>query len=83
MVLAHAAGTNPKSNCIDSMLRCWVYTLAKELGQTDPLDDSSSMEDVENEFSRLLGRAALQKRIVVLIDALNQFESTTQARFLT
>ncbi|MFC1634822.1 DUF4062 domain-containing protein [Planctomycetota bacterium] len=82
-VLAHAAGISPKSNAVDSMLRSWVYALAKELGQTDPLNDTNSMEDVDNAFSRLLGQAAFKKRIVILVDALNQFELTTRARYLT
>ncbi|MBM3321505.1 MAG: DUF4062 domain-containing protein, partial [Candidatus Eisenbacteria bacterium] len=40
-------------------------------------------ERIDEVFASLLGRAAARTRVVVLLDALNQFERTNRARFLT
>ena len=41
------------------------------------------MEDVNKAFASLLGRASAKRRVVVVIDALNQFEPTPRAKHLT
>jgi len=51
----------------------------REYGVSQPL----SAENIERMFASFLGRAALKTRVIVLIDALNQFERTTRGRFLT
>jgi len=81
--LAHAAGISPRATSIDSMLRRWIGELAGFLQIRSPLAENASAEDVETNFASLLGRASAQTRVLVLIDALNQFEPTTRARFLT
>ena len=40
-------------------------------------------EDIEQAFAQLLVRAAAQFRVVALVDALNQFDPTIRARYLT
>jgi len=47
-----------------------------ELGHTSP-------DNTEQIFASLLGRAALRTRVIVLIDALNQFERSTRGQYLT
>jgi tetratricopeptide (TPR) repeat protein len=83
LVLAHAAGISVRSTQVDWMLRRWVAELAEALGQADPLDDTASPADIDQAFSRLLHQASHARRVVVLIDALNQFEPTTRATHLT
>ncbi|MCX6901873.1 MAG: hypothetical protein NT105_24590, partial [Verrucomicrobia bacterium] len=65
------------------MLRRWIQELADFLQIANPLPEKASAEDVDNAFAALLGRAAQQRRVVVLMDALNQFEPTVRARHLT
>ena len=83
IVLGHAAGTSINSTSVDSMLRRWIYALAKILDQDDPVEEKSSDEDVKNAFCSLLHEASSLKRVVVMIDALNQFSPTTSAKHLT
>jgi len=82
-VLAHAAGVSPRSTQVNAMLRRWVEELAERLGEAEPLEDDAGAEEVEETFHRLLGRASAQRRVVLLVDALNQFEPTPRAQHLT
>jgi tetratricopeptide (TPR) repeat protein len=83
IVLAHAAGISARSTSVESMLRRWIGELATFLAVRDPIPAKASTEEVESTFASLLGRAATRTRVVVLIDALNQFEPTIRGRFLT
>jgi tetratricopeptide (TPR) repeat protein len=83
LLLSHAAGTGPSSTIVDRMLRRFVRELADALGDGVPLDESAGHEEVEREFASLLRRASARRRVVVLIDALDQFEQSARARHLT
>ncbi|MDE2603234.1 MAG: tetratricopeptide repeat protein [Bradyrhizobium sp.] len=83
-VLAHAAGASPQASSVDAMLRRWIVELgsALDVGDVD-LAENVEPETVELAFASLLGRMALQRRVIVLIDALDQFKKTTRGRFTT
>jgi tetratricopeptide (TPR) repeat protein len=83
LLLAHAAGSTPRSGGVGFMLRRWVLELATFLGEPSPLAEDAGMEEVEKAFSGLLHRASARRRVVVLVDALNQFEPTPRARYVT
>jgi hypothetical protein len=83
LVLAHAAGASPRAPSVDAMLRRWIAEFAAFLGETSELAENADTETVERSFASLLGRAALRRRVVVLVDALDQFEQTPRGRFLT
>jgi tetratricopeptide (TPR) repeat protein len=82
-VLAHAAGASVASPSVDSMLRRWIDELAAALGTDPALAENAEPETVDATFSALIGRLALQRRVVVLIDALDQFEPTLRGRSVT
>jgi tetratricopeptide (TPR) repeat protein len=83
-VLTHAAGASPRALSVDAMLRRWIDELASALGAGDvDLAENVDPETVETAFASLLGRMASQRRVVVLIDALDQFKKTTRGRFTT
>jgi tetratricopeptide (TPR) repeat protein len=83
-LLAHAAGASVATASVDSMLRRWIDELAAALGIRDVgLVENADADTVEATFARLLHQMAAQRRIVVLVDALDQFESTTRGRFAT
>ena len=83
-VLAHAAGASPRASSVDAMLRRWIDELGSALGAGDVgLAENVDPETVETAFASLLGRMASQRRVVVLIDALDQFKKTTRGRFTT
>ena len=83
LLLANAAGISARSASVDAMLRRWIQELADFLKAANPLPEKAGAEDVENAFYALLHRAAQERRVIVLVDALNQFEPTVRARHLT
>ena len=83
VVLAHAAGASPRAPSVDDMLRRWIDELGAALGADPGLADNADPDTIDTTFHALLGRMAEQHRVVVLVDALDQFEATTRARFMT
>ena len=49
----------------------------------NPLPAQASNDDIEAAFYSLLHRVSSQRRVVVLLDALDQFEPTPRGRYLT
>ena len=82
-LLSHAAGAGPRAPSIDLMLRRWIEETAAELGTTNKLEDNAKDEEVENAFASLIGRVAQTRRVLILVDALDQFETTNRGRFIT
>jgi tetratricopeptide (TPR) repeat protein len=83
LVLAHAAGASPRAPSVDAMLRRWIDELAAELGGGDAIPADANAEAVEAAFASLLWQAAAGRRVVLLVDALDQFEATPRGRFAT
>jgi tetratricopeptide (TPR) repeat protein len=82
LVLAHGAGTDPKASSVDAMLRRWIEELGSALGLGEMgLTENIEAEALDAAFASLLGRMALKRRVVVLIDALDQFKKISRARF--
>jgi tetratricopeptide (TPR) repeat protein len=97
-LLANAAGPGAKSTDVDSILERWIGELCANLGLKNPIakqeekaerellgDDKNKpnrSEELENTFRRLLYQASEQKRVVVLMDALDQMEQTNRSRYL-
>ncbi len=82
-VLAHSAGISSRASQVDTLLRRWIWEMAGHLQIEDPSNGIESREELEKAFATMLSRVAAKERIVCLIDALNQFERTPSARYLT
>lgn len=82
-LLAHAAGASIQAASVDAMLRRWSGELAKALGIDLHLPEHADPDTVEMTFASLLARMAVQRRVVLLIDALDQFEATTRGQYVT
>ena len=65
------------------MLQRWSGELAARLGDVSPPGDDVSGEDLQRAFAALLGRMARRQRVAIVVDALNEFERTTEAQHLT
>jgi tetratricopeptide (TPR) repeat protein len=65
------------------MLRRWIGELTAQAGASVELADAARSEDIEGAFHAALSQAARTRRVVLLVDALNQFESTERARAMT
>lgn len=83
LLLANAAGASPRGASVDAMLRRWIGELAGFLRVPDPLPEKATPDEVDDHFVSLLHRASESRRVVVLLDALNQFEPNVRARHLT
>jgi len=83
LFLSNAAGATMRGSRVDSMLRRWIGVLAAFLDVKNPLAEDATVENVDLAFALLLEKASLKKRVVVMIDALNQFEPTPRAKHLT
>jgi tetratricopeptide (TPR) repeat protein len=81
-VLAHAAGAGVGSGSVDRMLRRWVGELFARLGRADALPADAQPDAIDAAFASLLAAVAARQRVVVLVDALDQFERTARARVL-
>ena len=82
-LLVHAAGISVRSTQVDFLLVRWIGELAAFLEVPYPLGENPSADELQDTWSGLLARAAYRKRVVVLLDALNEFETTTRAQFVT
>lgn len=76
VVLAEAGGISPRAGRLYWTLRRWIGELAAVTGTTIDLPDDLRSEDLEKRFAEVLALAALGRRVVILADALNQFERT-------
>ena len=83
LVLGHAAGASPRASSVDAMLRRWIEELAADLDVPSELAEDAKDDEVEAAFASLLGRVAQRRRVLILVDALDQFEQTTRALNLT
>jgi len=83
LLLAHAAGITSSACDVDNMLLRWITELSGFLGVTNPLPEKYTQDELDQIFSRLLHQSSQKKRVVVLIDALNQFTPSPRAQHLT
>ncbi|MBC8117907.1 MAG: DUF4062 domain-containing protein [Candidatus Saccharimonas sp.] len=83
LLLTNAAGATPRGSQVEAMLERFIQELADALGIDNPLPDQASPDDVDATFASLLGRVAVKRRVIVLLDALNQFDPTPRAQHLT
>ena len=83
LLLSHAAGISVRSTSADRLLFRWIGELAAFLQVPVPIEENAGPEELESSFARLLFQAGSVRRVVVLLDALNQFEPTVRARHVS
>jgi tetratricopeptide (TPR) repeat protein len=83
IVLVHAAGASVRSHSVESMLLRWIEELAVKLGTAPAITENADPDAIVGAFQGLVARASGQRRVVLAIDALDQFEATVQSRHLT
>lgn len=84
-ILSHAAGISTRSDSIDAMIRRWIFELALCLNP-DAKDVSEGIREFDEKkkvFAELLSQVSAKMRVICLVDALNQFERSEIARYLT
>jgi len=83
LLLAHAAGISARSLSVDSLLRRWIGELCRFLSTDRPVLEAQTPEEIQKTFAMFLSQASAHTRVVLLIDALNEFEPTPAARHMT
>ena len=83
LLLTNAAGATTRGSQVDAMLQRFIGELADTLGIANPLPEKATADDVEALFASLLGRVAETRRVVMLLDGLNEFDATMRAERMT
>jgi tetratricopeptide (TPR) repeat protein len=84
LVLFNAAGATFRGSKVRLMLQRFISEMAEELGLKNmPKTDGMTAEELDETFESLLGQVAQRKPVVVLLDALDQFEPTSRAQLLS
>jgi TPR repeat protein len=83
LVLVHCVEAVENGDSISLLLRRWIRQLGEFLGDSTELRDDGSTERLDEHFAYLLMNAAERVRVVVLLDAIDQFEPSDRGRFLT
>ena len=76
MVIPHFVGASPGSTDVRRTLRRLCHELVKGAGLTAEIPEDP--EKLRVAFAEVLQQASAQKRVVILLDAINQFDPTTQ-----
>ena len=82
-MLTNAAGATPRGSQVEAMLERFIQELADAIGEPNPYPEKPTPDDFDATFASLLGRVAVKRRVVVVLDALNQFDATMRAQHLT
>jgi len=80
VVLAHSSAAGWRAVSVSGMVTRFTKKLAVHLGIAPPV--AASSDEVDQTFGRLLSRVAASKRVILLLDALDQFERTPRADYL-
>jgi tetratricopeptide (TPR) repeat protein len=83
LVLAHSAGISSRSISVSNMLQRWCALLAAFLEVEDESEKRNGPDELKSYFLSLLLAASSRRKVVLLIDALDQFERTSQAMYMT
>ncbi len=84
VLLAHAAGISLRSNSLENMLVLWIEELASvlKIDIADQLKSTNKFNDLTKLFAELLSQTSVDHRVIVMVDALNQFERTDHAKYV-
>jgi WD40 repeat protein len=80
LVITHFVGASVGSTNLRRTLRRLCHEFAAAAGNNDPLPED--IRELIDRFSKLLGEAAARQRVVLVIDAINQFDATDGAHYM-
>ena len=92
IVLAHSAGISPTAKGVAELLRKWNRQLSEYLGieeqgiltgDYEKTAPKPEIEKMQEKFAELLLQASGKKRVILLVDALDRFEPTSRAQYIT
>jgi tetratricopeptide (TPR) repeat protein len=82
ILLAHSAGVGPRGASIDGMVLRFIKELTAKLGLPGELSADADGDKIDRTFAEYLGLACESAPVVLLIDAIEQFEESQRARYV-
>ncbi|HCN28100.1 MAG TPA: hypothetical protein DIT64_04845 [Verrucomicrobiales bacterium] len=79
-VIPHLVGAGTGSTDLRRTLRRLCHELAKAAGNNEPLP--LDIKDLITHFQKLIAEASAKKRVILIFDALNQFDETDGAHWM-
>ncbi len=76
ILLAEAGGISSRAGRLYWLLRRWTGELAAEVGVRADLPEELKVQELEGRFAEMLSYAVQQRPVILMADALNQFERT-------
>jgi hypothetical protein len=80
LLLPFCCGISPRSSSVESMLRYFISILCEELEIADESGDITKFQDLKDFFIELISRVCEKKRVVAVVDALDQLNGSDEAR---
>jgi len=80
VLIPHFIGASAGSTNLRRTLRRFCHELQRAIGVTDPVPEE--VKELLDKFPALLQQAARQRRVILVIDALNQFDATDNAPYM-
>ena len=82
LVIYHPAGLSPRTGRLDWTLRRWIGQLSAAAGIEVRIPKKADLEKLGGIFQDALATTAGRRRVILLVDALNQFERNTVAEYV-
>ncbi len=83
LLLAHSVGIGERGDSIDAILFRWIEQIAQSVDFRIELPDDVSASRIDEVFSYYLEQAALNRRVVLLLDGLDRFDDSDRGKSLT
>jgi len=83
LLLANATGASPDSVQIDMVLQRWANEVSGLLDIQFRVPEDTDGKELDEAFANLLHHASRQKKIVLLVDAINQFSPSIRTSYVT
>ena len=82
LTIYHPAGLSIRTGRLDWALRRWIAALADAAGMEVRIPKKADLEKLGEVFQKTLEAACATRRVVLLVDALNQFERSVVAEYV-
>lgn len=82
ILLAHSAAVGPRGASVDAMVLRFIKEVAAGLGLSGELSADAGGDKIDRTFAEHLGLACQSAPVVLLIDAIEQFEESQRARYV-
>jgi tetratricopeptide (TPR) repeat protein len=80
LLLPFNCGISSRSSLVENMLRYFISLICEKMAFEDDSDSITKFQELKERFTELLFIACQKKRVVAVVDALDQFAGSDEAR---